>query len=271
MMKKGVLTRVTKLLADVRVGKASDDELGLTREMTADEFIEHAAGEMAKLETDKPKAARKRLRVLMKAVEIVKALSWENTTTVKVPVVDNDDTTANKEKSEREGSLTTAQPAATLFSGNGYTEWAAKMRKRFKALKKSSGDPSENEDEERPAPGKKKPSKPWTAKYINDLPDASFLYIEKGSSKDSSGRTARDKRHFPVCDAAGKIDVTHLQKALDDLAESDAPGLDKKAKKALRAQADNLLADAKKRVSKRGGWPEDLAAKDEQDDAWGDD
>lgn len=38
---------------------------------------------------------------------------------------------------------------------------------------------------------------------INDLPDSDFAYIEPGGTKDASGRTVpRDKRHFPVHDAA---------------------------------------------------------------------
>lgn len=38
---------------------------------------------------------------------------------------------------------------------------------------------------------------------INDLPDSAFAYIEGGGTKDSSGKTTpRDKRHFPIHDAA---------------------------------------------------------------------
>ena len=48
----------------------------------------------------------------------------------------------------------------------------------------------------------------WTAAYINDLPDSSFLYVEPGGEKDDQGRTVpRSKRHFPVKGPDGSIEV----------------------------------------------------------------
>lgn len=50
---------------------------------------------------------------------------------------------------------------------------------------------------------------------INDLPDSDFAYIEPGGSKDSTGRTVpREKRHFPVHDAA------HVRDALSRAPQS---------------------------------------------------
>lgn len=265
MKRKNVLERVTKLLEDVRVGKSLSDEVVATREVTADEFVDHVVTEFAQLETDTPKQARKRLRLLSKATDIVKATIWESTETAKIPVM-NEDTTTAEEKTEREGSLTLSQAAATLFSGNGWADWTAKMQARFEALK-SDGDLSENEDEDKP---QKKAE--WTTKYVNDLPDSSFLYVEPGGSKDDSGRTTpRSKRHFPVKDAAGKVDAAHAQNAIARIPQSDAPGLDAKKKKSLQDEARKLLEGTKKRGSAGEPWPMDLAKRRGDDDSWGND
>src|ERR1043166_3675383 len=65
----------------------------------------------------------------------------------------------------------------------------------------------------------------WTDAYINNLPDSAFLYIEaEGASKDESGRTMpRELRQFPYKDAAGKIDMPHLRKAISQIAETELP------------------------------------------------
>jgi hypothetical protein len=262
-----VFENVGALIKRVEIGKAAGDEADTSlREMTADEFLEHAAGEMAKCETDPPARALKRLRVLSKAVGICKALVWESTTTAKVPVM-NDSTTSDKDKSEKEGTFTPTQSAATLFSGNSAAEWTAKMNKRLNALKKSDGDPSENEDEAKKAQ--------WTTKYVNDLPDSSFLYIEPGAGKDGGGKTEpRAKRHFPVKDADGKVDVAHVRNAIARIPQSDAPGLDATKKKDLQDKARKLLEESKKRLGKRGAvdselWPADVVAGGGGEGDWG--
>lgn len=95
----------------------------------------------------------------------------------------------------------------------------------------------------------------WTTRYINDLPDSAFLYIESGGSKDSDDKTMpRSKRHFPVEDSSGKIDVIHLRNAIARIPQSNAitadqkTSLQDKARKLLVAQsksfddADQLLS-----------------------------
>jgi phage head maturation protease len=53
------------------------------------------------------------------------------------------------------------------------------------------------------------------AASIDDLPDSDFAYIEPGGSRDGSGRTVpRDKRHFPLTDAA------HVRDALSRAPQS---------------------------------------------------
>ncbi len=55
----------------------------------------------------------------------------------------------------------------------------------------------------------------WTAKYIGDLPDSSFAYVESGGEKDEDGKTVpRSLRHFPYKDAGGSVDLPHLRNAL---------------------------------------------------------
>ena len=83
----------------------------------------------------------------------------------------------------------------------------------------------------------------WTARYINDLPDSAFLYIEPGGKKDEEGKTTpRRLRHFPYRDASGKIDLPHLRNALARIPQSK---LSKAIKERLAAKARRLLEKAK--------------------------
>lgn len=62
----------------------------------------------------------------------------------------------------------------------------------------------------------------WTSKYINDLPDMAFAYIESGGEKDGDGKTTpRSLRHFPHHTMEVKsatenstVDLPHLRNAL---------------------------------------------------------
>jgi HK97 family phage prohead protease len=83
----------------------------------------------------------------------------------------------------------------------------------------------------------------WTASYINDLPDGSFLYIEPGGNKDSEGKTApRSLRHFPYKDANGAVDMPHLRNALSRIPQSNLP---QTVKDTLTARAQRLLDNSK--------------------------
>ena len=62
----------------------------------------------------------------------------------------------------------------------------------------------------------------WTTAYMNDLPDSAFLIVEKGGTKDSSGKTTpRSLRHFPVRDKDGNVDMAHLRNALSRIPQSN--------------------------------------------------
>jgi len=62
----------------------------------------------------------------------------------------------------------------------------------------------------------------WSTKFINDLPDSSFLYIKPGGKKDETGRTApRTNRMFPYKDADGKVDLPHVRNALARIPRAD--------------------------------------------------
>jgi len=76
----------------------------------------------------------------------------------------------------------------------------------------------------------------WTAAFMNDLPDSSFLYIESGGEKDESGKTKpRGLRHFPYKDAGGKTDLPHLRNALARIPQSSLPA-DVKERVAAKAR-----------------------------------
>lgn len=65
-------------------------------------------------------------------------------------------------------------------------------------------------------------SEKWTRKYINDLPDSCFLYIEPGGEKDEEGKTVpRSLRHLPYKDINGEIDVEHLRNAIVRLSQEN--------------------------------------------------
>lgn len=79
----------------------------------------------------------------------------------------------------------------------------------------------------------------WSTAFVNDLPDSSFLYVEKGEKDDEGKTVPRSKRHFPYKDGSGKIDLPHLRNAIAWIPQSNAPGLNKDA---LQARAQRLLA-----------------------------
>lgn len=94
----------------------------------------------------------------------------------------------------------------------------------------------------------------WTARYINDLPDSSFLYIESGKDKDEDGKTTpRSARHFPYRDSNGDIDLPHLRNAIARIPQSNAPGLDDAKKNSLQERARRMLDQAQ---GKAADWPE---------------
>lgn len=85
----------------------------------------------------------------------------------------------------------------------------------------------------------------WSTKYVNDLEDKCFLFIEQGGVKDAEGKTTpRDKRHFPYRDAGGKLDLAHVRDAIGRIPQSAAPGLDDVKKAQLQARARRLLETA---------------------------
>jgi phage head maturation protease len=64
----------------------------------------------------------------------------------------------------------------------------------------------------------------WLAAEINDLPDSSFLYIDKDAAtgKDDAGLTVpRSARYFPYRDADGVVDLPHLRNALARIPQSN--------------------------------------------------
>jgi len=88
----------------------------------------------------------------------------------------------------------------------------------------------------------------WSTAFINDLPDSAFLHIKPGGSKDGEGKTVpRDLRMFPVRGKDGKIDLPHLRNALARIPQANLP---QSTKDRLTAQAQRLLANAQKSVSK---------------------
>jgi HK97 family phage prohead protease len=105
--------------------------------------------------------------------------------------------------------------------------------------------PDDNEEDEYKAT--------WTASYINDLPDSSFLLVESGGDKDEDGKTTpRSLRHLPYKNAEGDIDLPHLRNAISRLGQEgtgESGGekwLSEDVRKQLLSRARGLLENANK-------------------------
>lgn len=104
----------------------------------------------------------------------------------------------------------------------------------------------------------------WTARYQNDLPDASFAFVEPGGEKDEDGKTTpRSLRHFPYRDADGEIDEAHVRNALARIPQSTLPQDAKdKALRVVRHAAEQVgIEIAEKSVKAMSGSYESLLEK----------
>jgi len=83
----------------------------------------------------------------------------------------------------------------------------------------------------------------WNTRYINDLPDSAFLYIEADGEKDDEDKTkSRKLRHFPYKDSSDEVDLPHLRNALARIPQSKLP---KTVKDKVSAKAKKILEDIK--------------------------
>lgn len=100
----------------------------------------------------------------------------------------------------------------------------------------------------------------WSTAYVNDLPDAAFLYIEAGDKDSERKTTPRTKRHFPYKDAEGNIDLPHLRNALSRIPQAN---LSQSIKDELTSKAQRILDNAQKALSavEDGGGEEPQKAK----------
>jgi hypothetical protein len=102
------------------------------------------------------------------------------------------------------------------------------------------GDEMDGKTEQTPAPEVKAV---WSGKYVDALPDSSFLWVEDGGQKDDEGKTVpRSKRHLPYKDASGTVDLPHLRNAIARIPQAD--GLDAGKKAQLQARARRMLSAA---------------------------
>ena len=84
----------------------------------------------------------------------------------------------------------------------------------------------------------------WSTSYVNDLPDANFLFIAPGGTKDGEGKTTpRRLRYFPYKDKEGGIDLPHLRNAIARIPQAKHPALTSEKKSALQEKARKLLSD----------------------------
>jgi hypothetical protein len=80
----------------------------------------------------------------------------------------------------------------------------------------------------------------WTTAEVNDFPDANFLLVDDGGSKDGEGKTTpRSLRHLPYRDKSGKVDLAHLRNALARIPQMKT---DEATKKRLTEHAHQILS-----------------------------
>jgi hypothetical protein len=83
----------------------------------------------------------------------------------------------------------------------------------------------------------------WTRAYIDDLPDSAFFVVERGGTKDASGRThPLHLRHLPYKDKAGSINLPHVRAALSRI---PVTRITASQKADARAKAQAILKRAK--------------------------
>jgi hypothetical protein len=80
----------------------------------------------------------------------------------------------------------------------------------------------------------------WSSSFVNDLPDASFLYIADGGTKEDGKTTPRSLRYFPVKDKDGTVDLPHLRNALARIPQAKIPAA---AKEKAKAKAEALAKE----------------------------
>lgn len=82
----------------------------------------------------------------------------------------------------------------------------------------------------------------WTAQYVNDLPDSSFLFIEDGGTKESGKTAPRSLRHLPYKDDKGAVDLPHLRNALSRLGQSKTgQGWKGFNRESVKSKAESIL------------------------------
>ncbi|MBD3268490.1 hypothetical protein GF373_17620 [bacterium] len=94
----------------------------------------------------------------------------------------------------------------------------------------------------------------WSTAYVNDLPDAAFLYIEPDGEKDDKGKTkSRSLRHLPYKDKDGAIDLPHLRNAISRLGQSDTgedwEGFTEDKRESLQNRAQKMLEEETKSLN----------------------
>jgi len=67
----------------------------------------------------------------------------------------------------------------------------------------------------------------WSSRYIDSLPDESFLYVNERTGE----------RKLPVLNRQGKLSVSHLNNAKARLNQTDIP---QSARKQVRVEIDKL-------------------------------
>lgn len=65
----------------------------------------------------------------------------------------------------------------------------------------------------------------WTRKYIDELPDSAFLYVDKSRVTHRKGGRSHplDARHLPVKDRRGNYNCAHLKNAISRAVQTNLP------------------------------------------------
>jgi hypothetical protein len=152
-----------------------------------------------------------------------------------------------REAAEKEKTVHRLLSDFMSLAGNVFSMPGSKKSSQVKGLVKELHDilPDDEDDEE-----DEKIKAKWSTSYKNNLPDSAFFYIEPGGKKDSEGKTTpRSLRHLPYKNSGGKVDIPHVQSAIqraNQVVLKNGKKIGSNKVKEIRNKARKILAFAKK-------------------------
>ena len=82
----------------------------------------------------------------------------------------------------------------------------------------------------------------WSRKFMNDLPDSAFAWIQPGGKKNGDDKTVpRSYRHLPYKDSSGNVDLPHLRNAIARLGQGKPFVMPVNLRKSAQGRLQSIL------------------------------